>query len=64
MGKPRSIEPHTKMKITIPATLAARVGLRIMDPITRKPKYGEFSKLITQLLEKHLAENPMEDNLL
>lgn len=56
MARPKLLEPHTNWKVSVPAPLAARISLEIMDPITRKPKYGAQSKLIVYLLERYLAE--------
>ena len=43
----------------VPVSIAAQVEHRLMDPITRKPRYGLRSKLISKLLRDWLAENPV-----
>lgn len=51
-------ESITKWKIDVKTSLAARIEHRLMDPMTRKPRYGMRTKLINALLERYLNENP------
>lgn len=55
MARPRNPELRANYKLSIPAPLAAEVDLLLIDPITRKPKYGARSKLIAALLRNWLA---------
>lgn len=54
----RPLNPHLRAewKLSVRATIAARVDLLLEDPVTRKPKYGARSKLIEGLLEQWLAD--------
>lgn len=54
---PRPVNPDLTIakKIHLPATLVGKVELDMMDPVTRRAKYGAWSKLIEKLLEEHLA---------
>lgn len=45
---------NTKWKITLPADLAARVELEIMDKVHGNPIYGRRSELIRVLLQDWL----------
>lgn len=42
--------------ITLPADLADRVDLTMLDPLTGRVKYGGRQKLIERLLRRHLQE--------
>lgn len=55
---PRKMNPDLSIdwKIVLPAALAGAVEHELMDPITRKPRYGERSRLATQLFANWLAE--------
>jgi metal-responsive CopG/Arc/MetJ family transcriptional regulator len=55
---PRPLNPDLtkKWKICLPATLAGTVELYLFDRLHNKPKYGSRGKLITDLLEKWVAE--------
>lgn len=55
---PRPFNPDlTKdWKICLPATLAGSVEFELLDPITKRPRYGERSKLIAALLSEWLAK--------
>jgi len=55
---PRRCSPDlTKdWKIVLPATLAGSVEFELLDPLSGKPRYGERSRLISQLLSNWLAE--------
>ncbi len=54
---PRACNPDLMKdwKIPLPATLAGSVEFELMDPITKKPRYGERSKLVGYLLAQWLA---------
>lgn len=54
MPRPPSPERQKKWKLSINATIAGRVELELMDPVHRKPIYGERSKLVEQLLSEWL----------
>lgn len=42
-------------KVVLPATLAGSVEFELLDPVTKKPRYGERSRLIAALLNEWLA---------
>lgn len=42
-------------KIPLDASLAGAVEFELMDTITKKPRYGERSKLVSALLAEWLA---------
>jgi hypothetical protein len=52
-------------KLSIPATLAGQIEFALLDPVTKKTKYGARNKLVTALLERWTAEqrNTQEDLL-
>lgn len=54
---PRQCNPDLTIdwKVVLPATIAGAVEHELLNPITKKPRYGERSKLITQLLADWLA---------
>ena len=54
---PRRFSPDLRRdwKIPLPATLAGAVEFELLDPLTKKPRYGERSKLIAQLLSDWLS---------
>ena len=56
MSRPRSPFLRADYKISLPAAVCAEVDLLLLDPITRKPKYGARSKLIEGLLREWLAK--------
>lgn len=56
MPRRPSEEARTEWKVSIAATTAARVELHLFDPVLRKPKYAERSKLIERLLNEWLAK--------
>lgn len=49
---PRKMNPDLMIdwKVVLPAHIAGAVEFELMDPITKKPRYGERSRLIAQLL--------------
>jgi hypothetical protein len=55
---PRHCNPDlTKdWKLPIPATVAGAVEFELLDPVTKKPRYGERTRLVTQLLANWLRE--------
>lgn len=54
MARPRNPEPYVQWKISVPATLAAEIELEFWDPVLGKPKYGDRSDLLVQLLRSWL----------
>lgn len=42
-------------KLSIPAPLAARVDLLLLNPLTNKPRYGERSKITALFWEEYLS---------
>lgn len=54
---PRACNPDLMKdwKVPLPATIAGAVEHELMDPITKKPRYGERSKLVAALLADWLA---------
>lgn len=54
---PRACNPNLMKdwKIPLDASLAGAVEFELMDPITKKPRYGERSKLVAALLADWLA---------
>jgi metal-responsive CopG/Arc/MetJ family transcriptional regulator len=54
MGRPFSDRLRSDWKLSIDASLAAEVDLRLEDPVTRKPKYGARSQLVQLLLRDYL----------
>lgn len=55
---PRPLNPDLSKdwKVCLPATLAGAVEFELLDPISKKPRYGERSKLIAALLSEWLAK--------
>lgn len=53
---PRQCNPDLMKdwKIVLPATIAGSVEFELMDSITKKPRYGERSRLIAYLLSEWL----------
>lgn len=51
----KTLEPYVQWKISVPATLAARIENLHFDPTHQKPKYAERSRLICDLLQQYLA---------
>jgi len=43
-------------KLNMPATLAGRVEFVLLDPVHQQPIYGARVKLVSELLERWLAE--------
>jgi hypothetical protein len=57
MARPANPDLMKDWKVCLPATLAGAVVHELMDPLTKKPRYGERSKLISYLLAGWLQEN-------
>jgi len=55
-SKVAASELRVEWKISLPATLAARIELLLLDPGKLKPEYGARSRLIVELLENWLDE--------
>lgn len=53
-GRPKSLEPFVRKSIHIPAYLAAEFELLYFDPVYRKPKYGVWSEIVSQLIREHV----------
>ena len=55
---PRRVSPDLNInwKICLPAHIAGAVEHEIMDPLTKKPRYGERSKLIAVMLAEWLRQ--------
>lgn len=56
MSKPRSTAILTEWKLSIPASLASRVDLLLLNPLTNKPRYGERSKITALFWETYLSQ--------
>ena len=54
MGRPKNAIPSITKHVSLPEDLFARVELLLLNPITGKMKYGDFSRLIEQLLREWL----------
>lgn len=54
--RPEGTEPTVEWKLRLPASLVAQVELLLMDPMKRKPRYGERSVLVSNLLRRHLQD--------
>lgn len=54
-GRPRNPELRADVKLSMPASLVAEVDLLLVDPLTKKPKYGARSKLTAALWQNWLA---------
>lgn len=55
MSRPFNNDLTRDWKISLPATLAGAIEFELLDPITKRPRYGERSKLIAALLSEWLA---------
>lgn len=55
MPRPANPDLSKDWKIVLPAHLAGAVEFELLDPITKKPRYGERSRLIGHLLSEWLA---------
>lgn len=64
MGRPRNPDLTINWKIPLPATLAGMVELALTDPLTKQPRYGARTKLVTALCEHWLdsvAGKPVDE---
>lgn len=55
MSRRSSKERRVEWKLSLQAELAARVNLRLLDPLTVRPGYGSRKDLIEFLLETWLS---------
>lgn len=55
---PRRCSPDLMVdwKICLPATVAGAVEFMLLDPLTKKPRYGQRSKIITAKLVEWLED--------
>lgn len=51
-GRTPNLVPTVQWAIMVPVDLALQVEARLLDPVTRKPKYAERSRLIQSLLHQ------------
>lgn len=56
MPRPVNADLTIAKKIHLPATIVGKIEVDMLDPLTGRARYGSWSALITELLEKHLAE--------
>jgi len=56
LPRPRNPDLRTNWKLSMPAPIAARVDLLLLDPLTGKPKYAERSRITAALWEQYLAQ--------
>lgn len=49
-GRKSLSDPPTEWKVSLPSSVAAQVELRLVDPLTGRPRHGARAKLITRLL--------------
>jgi hypothetical protein len=54
MSRRRASSLRANWKLSLPAPLAARIDLLLLDPLTSKPKYAERARITTQLWEDYL----------
>jgi len=55
MGKKAHADPPVEMRINVPQSIAAKMELLLLDPLTRRPRYGARSDLITKLLREWIS---------
>lgn len=60
MPPPRKAEESVKRHIALPRSISDDVDRVLLDPLRRKAKHGELSRLITNLLDKWLDEQEAE----
>jgi hypothetical protein len=63
-GRPPNVERPIEWRVNVPENVAAQVELRLLDPVSGRPRYAVRSKLIAVLLERWLSgeiDVPMED---
>lgn len=54
-GRPRNPQLRADWKLSLPAPIAAKADLMLLDPLSQRPKYGARSRLVAALLEQWLA---------
>jgi hypothetical protein len=57
MPRPHNEDFSISWKLNMPATLAGTIEYMLLDPVTRKPKYGARNKLVISLLRQWEYEN-------
>lgn len=62
MSKPHSGTIFAHWKLSMPATLTARVDLLLRNPLTNKPAYGERSRITATMWEDYLARLGGKEN--
>lgn len=55
-GKVSHLDPPIKWRVNIPESIAAKVELMLLNPLTGDIRYGARSDLITKLLKQWLDE--------
>ena len=56
MGRRKAAEPLIRKKIVLRKSTVDAIDHYLLDPLTDKAAYGEWSKLVEALLRKHLKE--------
>lgn len=56
MGIKRKIIKPAEWRVMVPAEIALKVELLLMDPVRGKPTYGARSALVTELLIAYLQK--------
>lgn len=56
MGRHANPSMTKSWKIHVDATIAGRVELLLLDPLTAKPRYGKRGELVNELLRKWVEE--------
>lgn len=59
-GRKPNATPSVAWNIALPVDLAAKVELRLFDPVSSRPLYGERSKLVQALLREWLERHDKE----
>ncbi len=49
MARIGNADPPVEITLSIPQSVRAQMDLLLWDPVRKKPKYGELSKLTTKL---------------
>jgi hypothetical protein len=60
----RQRPPYVRWKIHVDAVLAAEVESMYYDPVHQKPRYGERSVLISELLRQWVKQQKERDAVL
>jgi len=55
-GRPSLLIPTVEWKLKIPAPVAVRLDMLVLDPLKGVPAYGQRSALVTQILRDYLAK--------